>query len=68
MIYVNDYCELTREQIEASLNFIRYVNREREDGRPIDITQVLSVKVVAIPHIHQEPLSRSSTFSLKLLS
>lgn len=40
-----EYCELTREQIEAALNFIRHVNQERHAGHCID-TSLLSRVIV----------------------
>ncbi|NLN78109.1 MAG: hypothetical protein GX141_04250 [Armatimonadetes bacterium] len=31
------YCELSREQLEAALNFIRHVQDEKAKGRDIDL-------------------------------
>jgi len=42
---MDDYCELSREQLEAALNFIRHIQDERTIGREIDITRLRRVVV-----------------------
>ena len=42
---MDHYCEFTKEQLEAALNFIRHIQDERAEGRDIDITRLRRVTV-----------------------
>lgn len=48
------YCELSREQLEAALNFIRHVQDERANGREIDVARLRRVVV------HRHPSERGN--------
>jgi len=43
------YCELTREQIEAALNFVKYVNEQRGRGGELDVSRLRRVIVLRDP-------------------
>ena len=47
---MNNYCELSKEQFEAALNFLRHVQAEREGGREIDLSRLHRIIVRRDPN------------------